>query len=127
MAFLRRTVVGAALMLVGMPLGAAAQKLDKQDKEWLEHQRPIMLPDEEKTFRELKDKGDREEFKKIFWARRDPDLETQENEYQAEYEKAFAEAEKKYTGVGRAGANSDCGRIAILLGAPDEVKAADGG
>jgi GWxTD domain-containing protein len=127
MAFLRRTVVGAALMLVAMPIGAAAQKLDKQDKEFLEHNRPIMLPDEEKTFRELKDKGDREEFKKIFWARRDPDLETPENEYQAEYDKAFAEAEKKYTGVGRAGANSDCGRIAILLGPPDEVKAADGG
>jgi GWxTD domain-containing protein len=127
MSSIRRTLVGAALALLAMPLGAAAQKLDKQDKAWLEHHRPIMLPDEEKTFRELKDKGDREEFKKIFWARRDPDLETPENEYQAEYEKTFAEADKKFTGVGRAGANSDCGRIHILLGAPDEVKAAGGG
>jgi GWxTD domain-containing protein len=100
--------------------------MDKQDKSWLDHVRPIMLPDEEKTFRELKAKGDREEFKKIFWARRDPDLETTENEYQAEYGSAFAEAEKKYTGVGRAGANSDCGRIHLLLGPPDEVKAVDG-
>ena len=127
MAFIRRTLVGAAVMLVATPLAAWAQKLDKQDRAWLDHHRPIMLPDEEKTFRELKDKGDREEFKKIFWARRDPDLETPENEAQAEYETAFAEAEKKYIGVGRAGANSDCGRISILLGPPDEVKAADGG
>jgi GWxTD domain-containing protein len=127
MSFTRRTLVGAALIVAATPLAALAQKLDKQDRAWLEHHRPLMLPDEEKAFRDLKDKGDREEFKKIFWARRDPDLETPENEAQVEYEKAFAEAHKKFTGVGRAGANSDCGRIYILLGPPDEVKAADGG
>src|SRR5687767_11117170 len=126
MSSIRRSFA-TALLLLASPLAAQAQKMDKQDRAWLDHVRPIMLPDEEKTFRELKDKGDREEFKKIFWARRDPDLETPENEYQAEYEKTFAEADKKYSGVGRAGANSDCGRIFILLGAPDEVKAADGG
>jgi GWxTD domain-containing protein len=120
-----RRSLATALMLFA-PLVAQAQKMDKQDKSWLDHVRPIMLPDEEKTLRELKDKGDREEFKKIFWARRDPDLETPENEYQAEYATAYAEAEKKYTGVGRAGANSDCGRIHLLLGPPDEVKAVDG-
>jgi GWxTD domain-containing protein len=125
MSSIRRSFATTLLLLVS-PLAAQAQKMDKQDRTWLDHHRPIMLPDEEKTFRELKDKGDREEFKKIFWARRDPDLETPENEYQAEYEKAFAEADKKFIGVGRAGANSDCGRIYILLGPPDEVKAVDG-
>jgi GWxTD domain-containing protein len=125
MSFIRRSLATGLLLLA--PLAVRAQKLDKQDKAWLDHVRPIMLPDEEKGFRESKDKGDREEFKKIFWARRDPDLETPENEYQAEYDKAFAEADKKFTGVGRAGANSDCGRIYILLGPPDEVKAADAG
>jgi GWxTD domain-containing protein len=126
MPFSRRSFAPALLVLL-TPAAVFAQKLDKQDKAWQDHVRPIMLPDEEKIFRDLKDKGDREEFKKIFWARRDPDLETTENEYQVEYEKAFAEADKKFTGVGRAGASSDCGRIYILLGAPDEVKAADGG
>jgi GWxTD domain-containing protein len=125
MSSIRRSFA-TALLLLASPLAAQAQKMDKQDRAWLDHVRPIVLPDEEKTFRELKDKGDREEFKKIFWARRDPDLETPENEYQTEFEKAFAEADKKYTGVGRAGANSDCGRIYILLGPPDEVKAVDG-
>jgi len=125
MSSIRRPFATALLLLVS-PLAAQAQKMDKQDRAWLDHLRPIMLPDEEKTFRELKNKGDREEFKKIFWARRDPDLETPENEYQTEFEKAFAEADKKFTGVGRAGANSDCGRIYILLGPPDEVKAVEG-
>ena len=53
---------------------SAAEKLDKDAKKWLEEVRPIILPDEEKTFRGLKDKSEREEFQKIFWARRDPDL-----------------------------------------------------
>ena len=43
----------------------AADKLDKESKKWLEEVRPLLLPDEEKTFRGLKDKADREEFQKI--------------------------------------------------------------
>ena len=34
-----------------------AQKLDKEDKKWLDEVRPIMLPDEEKTFREPQGQG----------------------------------------------------------------------
>ena len=74
------------LALALLPPGlAAAQKLDKDDKKWLDDVRPIMLADEEKTYKGLKDKSDRLEFQKIFWARRDPDLATPENEFQAEY------------------------------------------
>ena len=72
--------------LAVLPPGlAAAQKLDKDDKKWLDDVRPIMLADEEKTYKGLKDKSDRTEFQLIFWARRDPDLATPENEFQAEY------------------------------------------
>ena len=82
-----------------------------------------MLPDEEKTFRDLKDKSDRAEFQKIFWARRDPDLETPDNEYQAEYEPAKAEADTQVSGsAARPASQTDCGRVFILLGKPDEVK-----
>jgi GWxTD domain-containing protein len=81
-----------------------------------------MLPDEEKTFKDLKDKQDRQEFQKIFWARRDLDLETPANESQAEYEKARAAADQKYKVGGRSGSQTDCGRVSILLGEPAEVK-----
>jgi GWxTD domain-containing protein len=101
---------------------ARAQKLEKEDKSFLDSVRPIMLPDEEKTFRALKDKADRAEFQKIFWARRDPALETPENEYQAEYEAAKAEIDRQIRIAGRAGSTTDCGRVFILLGKPDEVK-----
>jgi GWxTD domain-containing protein len=110
-----------AAAILGAP-GAQAQKLDKEAKKWLEEVAPIILPDEEKAYRSLKDKGDALEFQKIFWARRDPDLETPENEYQVEYLKVKAEADRRYKVLGRAGSSTDCGRVFILLGEPDDVK-----
>ena len=100
---------------------ARAQKLDKDDKKWLDDVRPLIVPDEEKTYKGLKDKADRLEFQKIFWARRDPDLATPENEFQAQYVKAYAEADQ-YQVPGKLGVETDCGRIFILLGKPDEVQ-----
>ena len=84
--------------------------------------RPILLQDEDKTYKDLKEKSDRLEFQKIFWARRDPDLATPANEYQAEYEKARAEADRLYRAPAQPGSLTDCGRVFILLGKPDEVQ-----
>src|SRR5262245_1271584 len=101
-------------VILGVPLVATpawADKLDKESKTWLEGVLPIMLPDEEKTYRDLKDKQDRLEFQKIFWARRDPDLETPANEYQPAYETAKATADSKYKMGGRAGSQTGCGRL----------------
>ena len=110
------------LLGLAIPDVARAQKLDKQDKAFLESVQPIMLTDEEKTFRGLKKKEDRAEFQKIFWARRDPDLETEENEYQEEYLALKAEVDREIKVPGRPGSATDCGRVLILLGKPDEVK-----
>ena len=118
-----RPTTSLALILVALcvPSAARAQKLDKDDKKWLDTARPLMTPDEEKTYKGLKDKADRGEFQKIFWARRDPNLETPENEFQTEYLKAFAAADQ-YKIPGKAGSDTDCGRIFLLLGKPDDVK-----
>jgi len=101
---------------------ARAQKLDKEDKKFLDDVKPILLPDEEKTFKKLKDKAERVEFQKIFWARRDPNLDTPDNEYKAEYEKLKAEVDVTYKVAGLAGSLNDCGRLNIILGKPDDVK-----
>jgi GWxTD domain-containing protein len=118
----KSSLLAALALSLGAPAAVHAQKMDKDHKKWLEDVKPIMLADEEKTFKDLKDKADREEFQKIFWARRDPDLETPANEYQAEYESAKAAADAKYRIGGTPGSQTDCGRIALLLGEPDEVK-----
>jgi GWxTD domain-containing protein len=101
---------------------AVAAKLDKDDERWLDEVRPIMLDDEEKTYKDLDDKADREEFRKIFWARRDPDLATPENEYQSEYEAARKKADDQFRMMARVGSLTDCGRVFILFGEPDEVQ-----
>src|SRR5512134_3217481 len=110
-------VLGAVLLAVP---AAQADKMDKESKKWADDVKPILLSDEEKVFKDLKDKNDRDEFRKIFLARRDPDLETPENEYQSEFESARLQADQKFR-VGGPGSQSDCGRVYILLGAPDAV------
>ncbi len=112
-------LLGLALVQPGL---AAAQKLDKDDRKWLDDIRPIMLADEEKTFKGLKDKTDRLEFQKIFWARRDADLATPGNEFQDQYGKLRAEADLKFRVSVQVGSSTDCGRTWILLGKPDEVQ-----
>jgi GWxTD domain-containing protein len=105
-----------------VPGAAHAQKLDKDDKKWLDSVKPIMLPEEEKIFKGLKEKADRLEFQKIFWTRRDTDLDTPENDFQAQYQEAVAQADSLYKVPGHLGSDTDCGRVFILLGKPDEVK-----
>src|SRR5262249_49218479 len=110
------------LLALFVPAPARAQKMEKEDKKWLDDVRPLMLPAEEKTYKSLKDKADRQEFQKIFWARRDPDLETPDNEFESEYIAARADADKTIKVVGAVGSQTDCGRTLILLGKPDDVK-----
>lgn len=109
-------------LLLVSPGIASAQKLDKDDKTFLDDVRPILLADEEKFFKNLKEKSDRLEFQKIFWARRDPDLATAANEYQVQFEKARDDADRLYRMPAQAGSLTDCGRTYILLGKPDEVQ-----
>src|SRR5687768_8525204 len=122
MDFRRLRAVIAVLLWLGPP-AAVAQKLDKDAKKWLDDVRPIILPDEEKTYRDLKDKGDRDEFQKIFWARRDPNPDTPQNEFQEDYLRSKAEADAQFRVAGTRGSETDCGRVFILLGKPDEMKA----
>lgn len=118
-------VVLAGLVAVAPP--ARADKLDKESKKWLDDVRAIVLPEEVVTYGQLKDRAERVEFEKIFWARRDPDLGTPENEYQADFLSKRAAADARFKVAGRVGSSTDCGRLLILFGEPDEVKKDDSG
>jgi len=115
------------LALAALPRLASAQKLDKDDKAFLDAVKPILLADEDKVYKSLKEKSDRLEFQQIFWARRDQDLQTAGNEYKNEYERARAEADRLYRVPTMPGSQTDCGRVFILLGKPDEVQQEGGG
>lgn len=111
-----------ASSLIVLLAAHASADLDKNAKKWLDEVRPIILPEEEKAYKSLKNNTDAAEFQKIFWARRDPNLDTPENEYQVEYQKLVGEVDPKFKTGSRNGSLTDCGRIYILLGAPDSVK-----
>jgi GWxTD domain-containing protein len=113
---------GLATALLALLASNALADLDKNAKKWVDEVRPLILPEEEKSYKGLKNNADAAEFQKIFWARRDPNLDTPENEFQAEYLKLVAEVDPKFKTAGRSGSQTDCGRIYILMGAPDSVK-----
>lgn len=115
---MRRPVLPVLLAALAAP--AAADKLDKEHKKFLEDVSAIILPEEERIYRDLK-KDDRAEFEKIFWARRDPDLDTPANEFRPRFEKLRAEADAKFR-AGRPGSQTDCGRFHILVGEPDQTR-----
>ena len=112
-----------ALVVASTASLAGAQKMDKDAKRWLDEARPIMLAEEEKIYRELKTGKEREEFQKIFWARRDPTPDTPANEFQDEITRRRAEADTQFRVAGRRGSETDCGRVYLLLGKPDDTKA----
>jgi GWxTD domain-containing protein len=113
------------LLPLGTTAPASAEDLTKADEEWLESVDPILLEDERETFEDLK-QADREEFKAIFWTRRDPSPDdfsiSPENEFRSDYEARLAEADERFKVAGMKGSRTDCGFVFLLLGEPADTK-----
>lgn len=91
-------------------------------KRWLDEDvRWIITDEERKTFNALKTDDEREQFIEQFWLRRDPDPDTDTNEYREEYYQRIAYANEKFTS-GIPGWKTDRGRIYIMFGKPDEIE-----
>lgn len=79
-------------------------------------------PAERKQSESLRDIASKRKFLFEFWARRDPDPGTSENEYKIEYHRRLLAANAAYATTFRAGWKTDRGRVSVLYGAPDEVE-----
>jgi GWxTD domain-containing protein len=91
-------------------------------KRWLDEDvRWIITDEERKTFNALKNDEEREQFIEQFWLRRDPDPDTDTNEYREEYYQRIAYANEKYTS-GIPGWKTDRGRMYIMFGKPDQIE-----
>src|SRR6266481_2188704 len=96
-------------------------ELKKAYKDWLEKDVAYIITDEErKAFKKLENDDERERFIEEFWRRRDPDPDTDENEFREEYYERIAYANEHYAS-GIPGWKTDRGRIYITWGKPDEV------
>ncbi len=93
--------------------------LDSNSQKFLDFIRYIITPQEERIFREMPPE-DRGEFIMDFWARRDSNPSTPENEFRSVYYTRLAVADKAFR-AGIPGWMTDKGRIYILLGPPTDV------
>jgi GWxTD domain-containing protein len=96
----------------------ARANLDPESEAFLSSVRYIITKDEKKDFLNIPP-SERPAFIEGFWKRRDPDPETDINEYRDLYYQRIAEANSTFRdGLGE-GWLQDRGRIYILLGPPD--------
>ena len=95
-------------------------EVKKVYKDWLEKDVAYIITDDErKAFKKLQTDEEREAFIEEFWRRRDPDPDTDDNEYREEYYERIAYANEHFSS-GIPGWKTDRGRIYIMYGKPDE-------
>ena len=111
----RLLVVIMVFPLLGF-LGLSQEKPDYW-KTWLDEVAPIITKNERAVFKGLQTEEDRKKFQSLFWKVRDSTPGTPENEFMTEFYSRRRYAESRLEG-----AQSDRGRIYIILGKPAEVQ-----
>lgn len=96
-------------------------KMDPESQDFYETASLIMTKQEKNIFKHLPDKAARQEFIEEFWKKRDPDPDTEENEF---YEEFFGRIEyaNDHFDEGTPGWKTDRGRIYIYFGPPDRIE-----
>jgi len=96
-------------------------KLDPESQAFYDYARLIMTEDEHDIFKHLADKQERERFIQDFWDKRDPDPDTDMNEFQEEFYRRIDYANQRFL-QGPPGWKTDRGRMYIYFGAPDKTE-----
>jgi len=129
MSALPRRLIGlflAALLIVSVA-HAKDKRIDRlpdRHRDWIVAEVTwIITKGEKEEFLALESDAERDDFIEQFWAKRDPQPLTVENEYQIEHWARLAHAERNLgTETSRKGWQTDRGRVWILLGKPDDVE-----
>lgn len=102
-------------------------ELNRAYKKWLsEDVSYIITKEERRAFMSLQTDEERENFIENFWRRRDPNPDTEENEFREEYYERIAYANERFTS-GIPGWKTDRGRIYIAWGKPDSIESRPAG
>ncbi len=94
---------------------------DKAFTDWTRDVEPIITADELNAWKKLRTNEEREQFIGDFWHRRDPDPDTEENEYREAYYERVAYVNEHFAS-GIPGYKTDRGRIYLKYGKPDDVE-----
>jgi GWxTD domain-containing protein len=99
------------------------QELSKTYKKWLDEDVVYIISDaERKAFRLLSNDEERDQFIEAFWQRRNPDPDSEDNEFKDEHYRRIEYANDHFAS-GVPGWRTDRGRIYIKFGKPDEIDA----
>src|SRR5215813_8225853 len=96
-------------------------ELKKAYVDWIADVDPILTQAERDTWKKLKTDEEREKFIEDVWRSRDPDPDTEENEFKEEFYERIAYANEHFAS-GKPGRLTDRGRIYIKFGKPDEIQ-----
>jgi GWxTD domain-containing protein len=95
--------------------------MEAESKDFYETARLIMSGDEKAIFNHLPDEASRKEFIQDFWDKRDPDPDTDTNEFRDEFFERIDYANERFD-EGTPGWKTDRGRIYIFFGPPDRIE-----
>lgn len=93
-------------------------------KQWIFNVKWIITAGEKETFEALEPISDKAAFVDNFWMRRDPDPDTEENEYRNEFCERIAFSDRFASGI--PGWLTDRGRIITLFGEPNRIERGSG-
>src|ERR1700728_3602783 len=97
------------------------QELSQTYKTWLNQDVVWIISDEEKkSFMSLSNDEERDAFIEQFWLRRNPDPDSQDNEFREEHYRRIAYANEHFA-AGKPGWKTDRGHIYISFGKPDSI------
>jgi GWxTD domain-containing protein len=97
------------------------QELSKTYKKWLDEDVVYIISDEErKAFKQLSNDEERDQFIEAFWQRRNPNPDSEDNEYKEDHYRRIEYANEHFA-AGIPGWKTDRGRVYIMYGPADEV------
>ena len=115
---MRRTLIPLALA-AWLAASVASAQLSQTYKEWPDGPAGFLLIEtERKAYSQVKTDAEAQAFVDLFWARRDPDLNTVQNELKLDFDMRVAAADTQFSTEKVKGCMSDRGKVLILMGRP---------
>jgi GWxTD domain-containing protein len=116
---IRRAPLALVLLLAAAPSLAALEKY----KDWEKSPESVYLAtdDEKKEWKKLASDADAEKFIALFWAKRDPDLKTPQNEFRERFDILVKKADELFPLGRKRGAITERGKALILIGPPKSM------
>ena len=115
---MRRNFIPFALA-VWLTATVAGAQLSQTFTEWPSGPAGFLLTDSErKAYAQVKTDAEAQAFIDLFWARRDPDLNTVQNEFKLDFENRVAAADRQFSTDKIKGSTTDRAKVLILMGVP---------